>query len=112
MNVTEEQTIWYPGIYGGRQGDYAKKVAECDIDEIVRLVQIRAQEDGQWAIDNDHVGDNEDNMRRMMKFVADGKNIKQCVEHIYKEGVEQERTVDFVCRDLANASKYIHGTHA
>jgi hypothetical protein len=75
-------------------------------------VQKRAQEDGEWAIANGHVGDNEDNMRKMMAFVSDEKNIRQCVGIFIKEDLEGKRTVDFVCRDLANASKYARGSRA
>ena len=111
MSITEEQTIWFPGIYGGRtDGEYTKRVADVSLAELTELVKKRAQEDGQWAIDNGHVGDNEASMRKMMAFVSDEKNIQQCVGHILKEGSEEISTVDFVCRDLANASKYAHGT--
>lgn len=109
--ITEEQTIWYPGIYGGRtDSNYIKPIADIPMDDLIDLVQKRAEEDGQWAIDNGHVGNNEDSMRKMMAFVSDPKNITQCVAHIRREGAENERSVDWVCRDLANASKYIHGS--
>lgn len=110
MNLTQEQTIWYPGIYDGRQGDYAKIVAEVPEKELIQLVQTRAQEDGEWAIENDFVGDNENVMRKMMEWVSNPENIRQCVEHVHKEEMENVRTVDWVCRDLANASKWIGGS--
>lgn len=106
MSITEEQTIWFPGIYNGREGDYAKKVADVSLVELTELVTKRAQEDGQWAIDNGHVGNNEDKMRRMIAWVSDPENIRQCLNHILKEEMEHARTVDFVCRDLANGSKW------
>ena len=113
MSITEEQTIWYPGIYGGRiEEPWTKPVADISLVELTELVQKRAQEDGQWVIDNGYVGDNESNMRQMMEFVSNENNIQQCVGHILKEGAEESRTVDFVCRDLANASKYFHGSPA
>src|SRR4051812_1850648 len=115
MSITEEQTIWYPGIYGGRtDAEYRQPISVLihdDMDCLIELVQKRAQEDGQWAIDNGHVGNNEANMRKMMAFVSDPKNIVQCVAHIRREGAENERSVDWVCRELANASKHIHGSH-
>lgn len=112
MRITEEQTIWFPGIYSGRSdGEYTKLVADVSLDELIELVQRRAQEDGQWTIDNGFVGKNEDNMRKMMAFVSDEKNIRQCVGYILEEEQESKRTVDYVCRDLANASKYAHGSH-
>lgn len=104
--ITEEQTIWYPGIYSGREGDYAKKVADVSLDELRELVKKRAQEDGWWAIDNGHVGNNEEKMHRMMAWVSDDDNIAQCVAHILKEEMETIHTVDFVCRELANGSKW------
>lgn len=112
MSITEEQTIWYPGIYHGRtDGDYAKTVDEfinvLGMDSLIELVQQRARDDGEWAIENGHVGDNEDKMRRFMAFVSDEKNIRQCVAHIQKEEMSLERTADWVCRDLANASKWM-----
>lgn len=107
MSLTEDQTIWFPGIYNGREGDYAKTLSEVTQVELLNLVQQRAQEDGEWAIDNGFVGDDEDKMRKMMAWVSDLDNINQCVDHINKEGLLDQRTVDFVCRDLANASKWI-----
>jgi hypothetical protein len=112
MKIKEEQTIWFPGIYDGRSdGGYAKRIADVSLTELTELVQKRAQADGQWAIDNGFVGENESNMREMMAFVSDEKNILQCVGHIIKAGEEESHTVDWVCRDLANASKYVHGSH-
>jgi hypothetical protein len=108
--IKEEDTIWYPVMYGGREGAYAQKVADVSLVELTELVQKRAQEDGEWAIASGHVGNNEDVMRRMMAWVSDPINIQQCVSYILKEEAEAERTVDFVCRDLANASKNIMGT--
>lgn len=108
MSITEEKTIWYPGIYGGRtEGEYAKKVADVLVNRTIELVQQRAKEDGEWAIATGHVGNNEDKMRRMMAFVSDENNIMQCLAHIGKEEMTTERTVDWVCRDLANASKWV-----
>lgn len=112
--ITEERVIWYPGIYGGRtEGPYGQKVADVSLVELTKLVQDRAKEDGEWLIANGHVGENnenEDAMRAMMAFVSKEENIQQCVSHILKEEMETVRTVDFVCRELANASKWAHGT--
>lgn len=106
MRITEEQTIWFPGIYHGRDTEeWLQKVADISLVKLTELVQLRAQEDGEWAITNGFVGDNEDKMRRMMAWVSDPVNIQQCVSYILKHEEEAERTVDFVCRDLANASK-------
>jgi hypothetical protein len=113
MKITEETTIWFPGIYAGRtDSEYTKLVADVSLVELTELVQKRAQEDGEWTIDNGYVGNNESNMRQMMDFVSNENNIQQCVGHILKEGLEGVRTVDWVCRDLANASKYFHASPA
>jgi hypothetical protein len=109
MSIIENQTIWFPGIYEGRQGDYAKHISEVMDEDLFRLVQERAKEDGEWAIANGHVGENNENeltMRLMMKWVSDPNNIRQCFEaHIV-----ENPTVDWICRDLANASKWIAGS--
>lgn len=113
MTITEDQTIWYPGIYSGRtDSDYTKLVADVSLVELTELVQKRAQEDGEWIINNGYVGDNESNMRKMMDFVSNETNIQQCLGHILKEGAEDSRTVDWVCLELANASKYFHASPA
>lgn len=108
-DVQEHETIWYPDIYGGRTTDeYTQIAAYLPFEELVRLVQKRAEEDGEFCIANGFVGPNnesEPKMRRMMEFVSKETNIRQCLDHIHREGLEHERTVDFVCRDLANASK-------
>lgn len=101
-----EATIWYPGIYHGRTEDeYTQQARNIPLNDLVAIVQKRAQEDGEWTISHGLVGDNEDKMRRMMEFVADEKNIRQCAEYIRKEKAGVDITVDWVCRDLANASK-------
>lgn len=112
--IKDYETIWFPQIYGGRQyGPWTKAATRISFDHLVALVQKRAKEDGEWAIANGHVGDNEDKMRRMMAFVSNETNIRQCLDHIVKEEDEnthnedyEQRTVDYVCRDLANASKW------
>lgn len=106
MTIVESQTIWFPGIYSGREGDYAKKVADVSLVELTKLVQKRAHEDGHWAIDRGFVGNNSVKMLKMIAWVSDPENIQQCVGHILKDGLENERTIDFVCRDLANGSKW------
>jgi hypothetical protein len=102
--IEEHDTIWFPGIYGGRGGDYAKLVADVPEEQLIRLVTMRAIEDGNWAIENGHVGDNEDVMRKMMKWVGDPKNILQCAR------ANPNETVDWICRDLANGSKWVGGS--
>lgn len=108
--IHEQSSIWFPGIYSGREGDYAKIATHMNFDDLVKLVQKRAQEDGEWAIENNRVGNRPEFMRKMMAWVSDPTNIRQCVEHIHKEGLDHERTVDWVCRELATASKTVGGS--
>lgn len=104
MSIQEYETIWFPGIYGGRKGVYAKYASDIPREELVELVQKRAKEDGEWTIENGFVGNNEATMRKMMAWVSDEKNIIQCYE------ANLDSTVDWLCRDLANASKWIGGS--
>lgn len=107
MTISEDMTIWYPGVYHGRVFDeqYQQKVADISLVDLVELVQKRAKEDGEWAIENDHVGDNEDKMRKMMAWVSDPVNIEQCADYILRGGMTE--SVDWLCRDLANASRWV-----
>lgn len=112
MTITREQIIWYPGIYSGRQdSEYNQKVGALVNDDklnvLIKLVQKRAHEDADWSITMGFVGDNQDKMRRMESFVANEENIRQCVTHIFIENQENDRTVDWLCRDLAHASKWM-----
>lgn len=107
-DIQKESIIWFPGEYHGREGDYAKLVADVPLEELTALVQNRAQEDGDWAIAHGFVGKNNEHkakMHRLMEFVSKPSNIQQCVWHVFNNGEERIRTVDWVCRDLANASK-------
>lgn len=105
--IAAEEVIWYPGSeYYGRDDDIHTQIAtHMNFDKLVELVQTRAKEDGEWAIENNLVGDNEDRMRRMMAWVSNEKHIRQCVEHLHKDGRDHTATVDWVCRELASASK-------
>lgn len=114
--LEEQETIWFPGIYDGRQYEpWTTPIGYFSDNRIIALVQKRARQDGAWAIQNDFVGNNEDKMHKMMAWVGDERNICQCVEALRKEEVQareignedyEPRTVDFVCRDLANGSKW------
>lgn len=101
--IAAEQTIWFPGIYSGREGNYAKLVADMPEEEVIKLVQHRAKEDGEWAIENNRVGGRAEFMRKMMAWVSNEKNIRQCL------AANPDETVDWICRDLANATKRIAG---
>ena len=91
------QNMWYPGFdYVGRTGEYSKPVSEVDVDDIVKLVQGRAQADGEWNIVNGFVGDNEDAMRKMMAWVSDEKNIRRAFRAF---GVRPEHERQNVCDD-------------
>jgi hypothetical protein len=108
-DIVEEQIMWFPGIYHGRQSDeWQAFVIDVVFTHIRDLVQARVQEEGEWLIANGRVGTNNENevkMRRMMAFASDEKNILQCWEHVYRAGEEEVRTVDYIARELANASK-------
>lgn len=107
MSIAKEQIIWFPDTYSGRTDEeYTQIAMHLNFADLVVLVQKRAQEDGEWAITNGFAGDNEDKMRSMMAFVSNEEFIRQCVDHIHKEGLDHVRTVDWICRDLANASKW------
>jgi len=106
--------IWYPGPYEGRinDADFQQVVGDLSLMQIGVLVQKRAKEDGEWTIEQGLVGsmgEHEDKMRRMMAWVSDTTNIAQCIAHILHEKHEYHRTVDWVCRELANASKHAVG---
>jgi hypothetical protein len=107
--MTGEKNIWFPGVFeeyeGRTDGLYANSIAEIPELGLIQLVQTRAKEDCEWVIANDHAVGNEDKMRRLMDFVSDEKNILQAMNHVYKENMQKERTVDWLCRELANASK-------
>lgn len=110
VEIAPVTNIWYPGPdYKGREGVYAKTVGELPDEDTTTLVRHRAQEDGEWTIENGLVADHAKYMRKMMAWVADPTNIAQCLEHLYKDEEAHIRTVDWVCRDLANASKAIVG---
>lgn len=108
--IIAEQTIWHPGLdYVGRGGDYAKTVGELEDEKVIDLVRQRAEEDGEWAIKQNRVGGRPEFMRKMIAWVSDPRNIAQCLEHVYAEENAHIRTVDWVCRELANATKTIGG---
>lgn len=103
-DITEDQNIWFPGIYNGREDIYAEPARGFDRDELIVLVQARAQEDGEWSIANNRVGGRPEFMRKMMAWVSDPKNIIQCYE------TNPDKTVDWICRELANVTKAIGGS--
>ena len=101
-DIQENEIIWFPGIYDVREGDYLEIAGSITRERLIELVQKRATEDGEWAIENGFVGDHENKMRKMMAFVSNEKHIIQCIEY----GSNAAETVDWICRDLANASKW------
>lgn len=109
MSITEHETIWFPLEYRGRDTpEYTQLVKDTPIEEIIKIVQKRAETDGEWAISAGLVGENNKNetkMRRMMAWVSNETNIRQCVAWILEHEANADRTVDYVCRDLANGSK-------
>lgn len=103
-DIQPHQNIWHPEIYDGRKGVYDTPARLYTEDKLVELVQKRAEEDGTWCIEQGLVGDNEDVMRKMMAWVSRRENILQC------RTANPDETVDWICRDLANATKNIMGT--
>lgn len=112
IEIVKEELIWFPldEVYESRKTvDYDSHILGLSLERIIELVQRRAREDGEWAIANGMVGEdnkNEPKMREMMAFVSDPKNIEQAVTYIRKKNTEAETTVDFICRDLAMASMW------
>lgn len=87
-------------------GAYAKLAGDVGEAELIALVQSRARKDGEWSIANGHVGENNESeplMRKMMAWVSDSRNITQCAY------ANRNETVEWVCRDLANGSKWVAG---
>lgn len=111
--ITPEENMWYPGpenLYQGRPGVYAQSISDFSGEDLTNLIQRRAHEDAEWAIANSLVGHNEELMRKMVAWVSRDANIIQCVIHIHEmDGQEEKskRTVDWMCRHLANAAKKI-----
>jgi dissimilatory sulfite reductase (desulfoviridin) alpha/beta subunit len=96
-----EENMWYPGLdYKGREGDYAQTIDDLALSQVIELVQKRANEDYVWIMANGMSGDSPVRMEKMLVWVTNERNIKQCVEHIWSEGMHHERTVDSVCREL------------
>jgi hypothetical protein len=103
-DIIEEQAIWYPGSdYKGRAGDYLKIVSDIPEEQLIRLVQQRAREDGEWSIEYYSLDRTKDLMRRMMSWVSDSRNIIQCME------ANPNKTVDWICRELANITRELGG---
>lgn len=106
QEISDETVIWTLGEYKGREGAYAQFAGDISRQELVFLVQRRVKEDGKWAIENAKVaGENERIFRRMMEWVSEPKNIEQC----YNSNLDIGPTVDWICRNLAQASQRIAG---
>lgn len=105
-DIVKEQTIWCPGVYEGRtEPEYTKVLGQVSTVQLIEIVQRRAKEDGEWIIEHDLIEENR--MRKMMAWVSDPDNIRKSAEIIYRAGSMEKRTVDYICRDLANASNWI-----
>jgi hypothetical protein len=104
----DSSIIWSHGYaWTDPPGDYAKLAGDVSEEKLIALVQSRARKDGEWSIENGHVGDdneNEDVMRKMMDWVSRPDNIRQCAQ------ANPNETVEWVCRDLANGSKWVAGS--
>lgn len=101
------ENIFFPGVYHGRDDKvYTQRAVDMPFELLVKLVRERAEEDGEWTIEHNLVGNNPDKMRRMMAFVANPKHIDQARNAILNGASPPDSTVDFLCRDLANASAW------
>lgn len=104
--IDEQSThnIFTPGcgVYSGSlDPQYHQRIADLGLETVIEMVVTRAKNDGKWCLDNDLVGVNRDKMIRMVDFVCDRRTIKQAVEH----PSNATQTVDYICRDLAKASR-------
>jgi hypothetical protein len=107
-DIQPNENMWYPGPdYEGRYEDYADNLMNVSHNRLIELVQKRAKEDGEWAIENGLAGDSEEKMRAMMAWVSREDNIRQCVGHMLKDKLMDKVTVDSVCRELATATHAI-----
>jgi hypothetical protein len=98
--------IFTPSIYHGTNDQlYRRTIAEVELHDVIPLVQKRAREDGQWCIDMNLVGHNEDKMRKMIEYVSDPINITETFRYITHHEDPTTRDIDFICRDLANGSR-------
>lgn len=100
--MSSRENIFTLGIYRGRK-DYDIYAGSMPMERIVEIVQQRAEEDGEWCIKNNLIGNNEPKMRRMMSYVSNPSNIKRCIK--YTSMAHPLLSIDFICRDLANTSR-------
>lgn len=103
-DIKPQENMWFPGPdYVGRQDElHQRYVSQVSEQVLVDLVQLRAVEDGEWAIENDLVS-NEELMHRMMEWVSMETNIIQCKQN----NLDMNPTVDMICRELASVSQSI-----
>lgn len=107
-DIVPEENMWYPGpeaLYTGKTDPYSLEAHRATADELVQMVQERAQEDGEWVIENGLYAGKEELMRKMIEWVSRPDVIVQCADANLDKGV----SVDWVCRELANAAKQIAG---
>lgn len=106
VHAAMAKNIFTNGVYHGSDDvAYSFPISTSSMEQIITLVKFRADEDGQYAIDNNLVGDNVDKMRRLMAYVADPENIARNVNAHLDRG-EKDLSIDFICRDLANGAKW------
>lgn len=105
-DIVPEENMWYPGpeaMYKGQTDLHSLEAHLATNDELVKMVQERAREDGEWVIENGLASGKEELMRKMIEWVSRSETIVQCADANLDKGV----TVDWVCRELANAAKKI-----
>lgn len=107
MTLAEEagQNVFTTGIYHGiNEEPWTLPIEDLPLPQLVQVIQLRADADGNWCIDNELVGDNENKMRAMIHYVSNEDNIKSAAAWYINN--EPHRTIDYVIRDIANTSKY------
>jgi hypothetical protein len=110
-DIIPEQNMWFPGpdaFYQGREGDYAKSAIKFNRPDLVQLVKQRVEADTEWVLENHRYGEHEDIMHKMAVWASREQNIVQC----FNSNAGNNPTVDWICRELANAAKKIaEGSH-
>lgn len=102
-----KQNMWYPGDdYEPRaQGKYTQMVGALEPGEVVFLVRGRVQKDLVYAAPNGFMGEEKEKMRELMAFCINHQTITHILFGIAEAGEENERTVDWVCRELGKRSR-------
>jgi len=101
-----KECIWYTGEdYEPRtDGQYGSKLAEIEPGELVFLVRKRVDDDLVLAVPNGWLGDDKNISKIMVGYVINHDNVVRCILSVAQENKQDEYTVDWVCRKLAQDS--------